>query len=159
MNADETTPADVVRALKTRGVNDPEELLECGTPAQIIAACHRWDRQHNVRPALLVFWIRNHQFEDPGPSSGPSRGEILRARFDEYARRFPVESAIEPHAQLQARCWSDDPDRCPGSMVVIETTYPLISVECDRCGFVAAYPVRSLAAVWVNYHQPSEEIF
>jgi hypothetical protein len=44
-------------------------------------------------------------------------------------------------------------------MVVYESIYPNITVECDRCGFVAAYPVRALASVWVNYRQPPEEVF
>jgi hypothetical protein len=159
MNEHETTTAaGVVRALKARGVNDPEDLLECGTPDQILAACHRWDRQHNVRPALLVFWIRNGQFADPAPAAGPSRSAILRARFDDYAARFPAGATVEPHAQLQARRWPDDPP-CPGRMIVYESIYPNITVECDRCGFVAAYPVRALTSVWINYHQPPEEVF
>ena len=67
----------------------------------------------------------------------------MRARFDEYAARFPEGAVAEPHARLQARQYRDDTP-CAGSLIVIETTYPLISVECDACDYTAAYPARSL---------------
>ena len=67
----------------------------------------------------------------------------MRARFDVYADRYPEGATAEPHARLQARRYPED-DACPGSLVVIETTYPLITVECDVCAYTAAYPARSL---------------
>jgi hypothetical protein len=155
---DETTPADVVRALRARGVDDPEMLLECGSPDEILAACRRWDRRKGVGKGLLVKWIREGQFDEPEPQPKQSRDAILRARFDDYARRLPAGSSVEPHAQLQARR-REDQDSCDGRMVVYESIYPNVTVECDRCGFVAAYPIRMLAAVWANYHQPPEEVF
>ena len=35
----------------------------------------------------------------------------MRARFDEYAARYPEGSIAEPHSDLQARRWPDD-ERC-----------------------------------------------
>jgi hypothetical protein len=157
-NGTDSRPAEAVRALRARGIDNAEELLQFGTPEQILTACHRWDGRRGVGPGLLAGWVRMRQFAEPEPQPKQSRAEILRARFDEYARRFPEGSIVEPHAQMQARRWPDEP-LCPGQMVVWSTTYPNIAVECDRCGLVAAYPVRSLASVWANYHQPPEEVF
>jgi hypothetical protein len=136
-------PVEAVKALRARGVNNPEDMLEHATPEQILAACHRWDGQRGVNPGLLVHWIRAGEFGEPAATPPPSKGEQMRARFDEYAARFPEGAVAEPHARLQARRWPED-DPCPGDLIVIETTYPLISTECDRCDFVAAYPLRSL---------------
>jgi hypothetical protein len=157
-NDNEPEPIEAVHALRARGIDNAEELLQYGTPAQILTACRRWDGRRGVGPGLLAGWVRTGQFAEPEPQPKQSRDAILRARFDDYAHRFPAGSTVEPHAQLQARRWPDD-EPCPGRMVVYESLYPNITVECDRCGFVAAYPVRSLAAVWANYHQPPEEVF
>ena len=157
---DEPTPIDAVRALRTRGVNDPDDLLECGSPAEILAACHRWDRQQNVKPGLLVHWIRNGQFHDPGVVHA-SKTAVHQARFDEYAQRFPVGSVAEPHDRLQQRRWPED-ERCPGRMIVVDHAGLSIVAECDACQFEAAYPVRALHVLggpYLREAQPPEEVF
>ena len=146
MNDNDNTTLAALNALRERGVDSPETLLSFGTPAQIIAACHRWDRLPGVRKNLLVKWIRDGDFDAPeaaAPVAAPSKAANMRARFDEYAARFPEDSVAEPHARLQARRYPED-EPCAGSLIVIETTYPLISVECDTCDYTAAYPIRSL---------------
>lgn len=137
-------PVDAVHALRDRGVDQPEQLLEHATPMQILAACHRWDQRQGVRPGLLVKWIRAGQFEDEPSPPAQGRAAVLRARFDEYASRFPVDATVEPHRSLTARQWPGDELDCAGSMVVTEAIYPLLALECDRCGFEAAIPVRHL---------------
>ena len=132
-----------VEALRARGVNNPEDMLEHATPADILIACHRWDGQRGVSPGLLVHWIRNGEFDEPPALPPPSKGATMRARFDEYAARFPEGAVAESHRALQARRYPED-EPCPGSLIVIETTYPLITVECDQCDYQAAYPARSL---------------
>lgn len=139
----DTTAIEAVTALRARGVDTAEDLLEHATPAQILAACHRWDGRQGVGPGLLVRWIRQGQFAEPEPAGAPSKGELMRARFDVYADRYPEGATTEMHAELQARRYPED-DPCPGDLIVIETTYPLITVECDECGYEAAYPAHSL---------------
>lgn len=138
-----TTPMEAVKALRARGVDTAEDLLEHATPEQILTACHRWDGRQGVGPGLLVSWIRAGQFEEPAPAGAPSKGEQRRARFDEYAARFPEGAVAEPHARLQARRWPED-DPCPGSMIVVDAIYPLLTMECDQCGFTAALSTRHL---------------
>lgn len=144
---DPTAPVEAVRALRARGVDQAEDMLQHGTPEQILAACHRWDARKGVGPGLLVRWIRAGEFEDP-PSAPPiSKAQQQRDRFEQYTRRFPIGIVVEPHATLIARRWPGDleyGDACAGDMVVIEALFPLLSMECDRCGFVAAVGVRDL---------------
>ena len=54
-----------VAALRARGVNTAEAMLEHATPEQILLACHRWDSQQGVGPGLLANWIRTGQFLEP----------------------------------------------------------------------------------------------
>ena len=146
-NGNPPTPADALRALTARGVNGAHDLLELGTPEEILSACHRWDGEKNVRPGLLVRWIRDGKFEGEEEAPAPSKGAQLRARFEEYAARFPEGEAVELHASLIQRRWPDEyaqGDVCAGEMIVIEVTYPLLSMECNACGFVAALPARHL---------------
>ena len=140
---DELRPMNAVNALRARGVDTAEALLEDATPEQILAACRRWDSRQGVGPGLLVRWIRAGEFDEPASPTGPSKTEIMRAKFDTYAARFPEGEVAEPHARLQARRYPED-DPCPGNLVVIGTTYPAIAVECDTCDYTAAYPLRSL---------------
>jgi hypothetical protein len=137
------TPVEAVQALRARGIDNAENLLEHGTPDQIIAVCRRWDGRQGVGGGLLVKWIRNGEFDEPEPEPTLTPAEQLRARFDEYATRFPVGTVIERHHVLQARRWPND-DPCPGSMTVVDTTYPTFVIECDRCGFPAGVPPRHL---------------
>ena len=150
----ETTIADALRALRARGVNTAEEVLELASPEQILTACRRWDTETDVSPGLLVHWIRNGQFETP-PAAGTtakSKGAVLRERFAEYAARFPEGSTVETHHALLERRWPDDVARavenghpiCDGSMVVTSATYPVLAMECDACGFEAGVTPRQL---------------
>jgi hypothetical protein len=148
-------PIDAVRALRSRGIGNAEDLLEYGTPDEILAACRRWDSREGVGPGLLARWIRDREFVEE-PAAPQSKAVIMRARFDEYAARFPVGAVAERHADLQARRWPED-DPCPGDMVVIETTYPLVSMECDQCGFVAALGPRQLHVLGEQQPLPRHE--
>jgi hypothetical protein len=150
---EEPTPADAVRALRARGVDTADELLAYGTPPQILSACERWDRRQGVGPGLLARWIRDGTFEEPDPEP-PKRGKAaqLRERFDEYVRRFPVGAVAESHADLVRRRWPDDWERakqrdeevCPGDMIVVAASYPVLEMECDECGFSAGLTPRHL---------------
>jgi hypothetical protein len=157
---DEPRPADAARALRARGIDDAESFLDCGTPEQILAACHRWDRLTGVGKGLLVKWLRNGEFHEPTVVKA-SKAAVHQARFDEYAQRFPVGSIAEPHDRLQQRRWPDD-QRCPGQMIVVDHAGLTIVAECDACQFEAAYPVRALHVLggpYLREAQPPEEVF
>ena len=142
----ELRPAAAVRLLRERGVDQAEAMLALATPEEIMMVCARADaRGGRVGPGLIVQWIRAGEFEDPKPPP-PKKGAILRARFDAYAARYAVGETTEPHAALIARRWPDDLERnpCAGDLIVWDATYPNIAVECDACGFEAAYSLRSL---------------
>lgn len=143
-NGNDPRPIEAVKALRDRGVSTAEDMLEHATPEQILTACHRWDAHRGTKqPGLLVHWIRQGQFDEPAAAGAPSKASMMRARFDEYAARFPEGSVAEPHARLQARRWPQD-ERCAGSMIVVDAIYPLLAMECDECGFLAALPAQSL---------------
>jgi len=140
-------PVEAVQALRARGVDTAEQMLQLATPAQILAACRRHDaRQGRVGPGAIVKWIRDGEFDDPLDPPAHSRPAQLRARFDEYVRSLPVGRTVEPHCALVARCWPGELDDgvCGGDMVVIEATYPVLSMACDECGLVAAIGPRHL---------------
>jgi hypothetical protein len=130
---------EAVRALRDRGIDNAEELLEYGTPEEILRVCRRWDSRKGVGPGLLARWIRSREFDEPEPASG--KADQLRARMAEYARRFPVGSVAETHRVLSARRWPDD-DPCSGEMVVVEADASVLALECDACGFGVAYTPR-----------------
>ena len=66
-----TTVIDAVRALRARGIDNAEDMLEHGTPPELLAACHRWDQRKNVGPGVLVAMIRAGEFRDPTPPTRP----------------------------------------------------------------------------------------
>ena len=138
--------AAAVAALRTRGVNTAEGLLEHATPEQILTACHRWDSQTGVGPGLLAQWIRTGQFLEPEPEAPPTPREQLQAKFERYAARYPVGTIIEPHRVLDARRWpewANDPP-CTGNMVVVDTNYPVLALQCDQCRFETGISPRPL---------------
>jgi hypothetical protein len=146
-NDNDTRPIEAVHALRARGVDQAEAMLAEASPDEILAACHRWDSRSHVGPGLLVRWIREHEYEDPPEATPPSKAQQLRDRFEDYARRFPTGTAAESHRDLIARRWPAELEYgliCEGDLIVIEATYPLLTMECDRCGFVAALPIRAL---------------
>ena len=133
-------PIDAVRALRERGVDQAEEMLELATPEQILMVCARADRRGNIGPGLIVKWIRERQFEDEVPVV--DHAAQLRARFDDYAKRFPEGSVAEPHARLQGRKgYRVD---CPGRLLVVDIPEGAIVAECDICGEEWSYTVRTL---------------
>jgi hypothetical protein len=139
--ADHLAVRAVLHALRARGVDDAERLLEFGSPEQIMLACERWDQRSGVRPGLLVSWIRKGDFAEPIAPSAPRRSSKdaqQRARFDQIAARHPEGSAARPHAGLR---WRDD---CPGLMIVVMVSYPVIELECDKCGAECAVTPRCL---------------
>ena len=99
MNDNGSASIDAVKALRARGIGNAEDLLEYGTPDQILGACHRWDQRKNVGPGVLAAMIRNGEFVDEQPArpAAPTSASRLRARFDEYVARFPEGSVAEPH--------------------------------------------------------------
>jgi hypothetical protein len=145
-------PVDAVKALRARGVNNAEGMLEHATPAQILAACRRWDAEQGVTAGLLVHWIRAGEFEAPSPPTARSKAAQLRERFGEYARRFPEGAVVEPHRRLLERRWPDDVERavelgddlCDGDLVVVSASYPVLEMECSACGFAAGIGPRHL---------------
>jgi hypothetical protein len=140
-----TNEMDAVRALRARGVNSPEVLLEFGTPDEILGACHRWDQQKGVSSGLLVKWIRDRNFVQE-PKAVVSQAARNHALFQEYAARFPEGAVAETHATLIARRYPDelDDDVCAGNMIVFQALEPNLAIECEACGFVTGIPVRSL---------------
>ena len=131
------TPDQAIAALHARGVDQTGPLLEQATPDQILLACHRWDARTGVGPGLLVNWIRTGQFLEPEPEAPPTPSQQLRAKFDRYAQRYPIGFVVEPHRVLDARRWPEwgnDPP-CPGHMTVTATKYPVLALQCDKCGF------------------------
>jgi hypothetical protein len=174
VNGSSTDPdtMDAVHALRSRGIDNGEELLAYGTPAEILAACRRWDGRPGVGPGLLARWIRSQQFPEPEPTPAPAANKRaeLRARFEAYARRFPPGSIAEPHRRLIERRWPDDVERalelgqdlCDGDMIVADAIYPQLIAECDRCDFEAAYPVRGLHVLGAQLEpvpDPEEAVF
>ncbi|MCI4360651.1 MAG: hypothetical protein L3J91_03025 [Thermoplasmata archaeon] len=139
MNNDKTLGA--LHALRDRGVDKAEELLELATPEQVAAVCRRWDSRSGVGPGLLAHWIRAGDFYEPEPEAKRSQDEIYRAKFDETLARLPVDGAVEAHRDLELRLWRTEID-CDGMMIVAESTYPHLALVCDECGFEAAIPVR-----------------
>lgn len=138
----ETRPSDVVHALRERGVDNGEELLQFGTPEQILAACRRWDARQNVGPGLLARWIRDQEFPEEGAPVVDKRAQ-LEARFADYAARYPEGSITEPHARLQTRKGYHE-DACPGNLVVFDVLDLVIMAECDACGEEWSYTARTL---------------
>jgi len=136
----EPAALDAIKALRSRGVDNAEPLLKHATPDEIMAACRRWDARTGVGPGLLAKWIRDREFIAPNEPQAVSKADRLRRQFTEYAKRFPVGASIEPHANLQ----TEDENPCDGSMTVAGTAYPSLIVDCDTCGYEAAYTPRSL---------------
>jgi hypothetical protein len=139
---DQPTRADALRALRERGVTSANDLVEHTDPDKIMSACRKWDREPGASPALLAWRIIHGHTADDGPKV--SKGEQLRVRFDDYARRFPEGTVTETHAALWARRYPDEVCDCAGRLVVWDAHYPNIAVECDGCSFEVAYPVGSL---------------
>lgn len=155
-----TTPSEptdlaersAVRAMRDRGITNPDGLLQYASPEDILGACEWWDRQTGVRTGLLVTKIRDGGInpDELPPSLEDRRRERareLRDRFDRISANYAEGAVTETHAAMQQRQWPDDPHRCDGRMTVTENTYPHITVRCDVCAFDAAYPLSQLGVL------------
>lgn len=138
-----TSTAQAIIEMRQRGIDDAESLVSSTSPDRIIQTCQWWDGLSGVTKGLLVKKIREGGVDvEPAPSSKRAR---LRERFDEFASNYSVGDIPESHAKLQARQHPED-DRCAGMMVIVDQpTWPFVNVQCDLCGFQAAYPARSLS--------------
>lgn len=155
-----TEEMDAVRALRARGVDNAEGLLDSATPEAILRTCEWWDGLSGVRPGLLVKRCREGGVPEAvtavvGDPEGDRVAELIqrggrvpdtqkklrdrvyRGRFERYADAFPVGAVSETHTELAARLWSEDEHTCSGGMVVVELAYPHVTIECDECGFDA----------------------
>jgi hypothetical protein len=142
----ELQPIDVIRAMRARGIDNAEELLQYAPLEAIRATCEWWDSKPGVGAGLLAKKIRQGGVELPPQPAPGAVEERLRATHDEYAQRFPVGSIAEPHARLQERRGYDDKP-CPGSIIVRSHDYPVWIVECDGCDYDAGMTPRALRAV------------
>jgi hypothetical protein len=155
------SPAEALDALRARGVRQAADQLDRATPAEILTACHRWDREQDQArqrgkdgpgSGVIVHWIRSGQFTEPESASAVSKAAQLRARLAEAARQFPPGTVVESHRDMLARRWPEDLNRaveldqtiCDGQIVVATAIYPVLELECDACGFAAGLPPRSL---------------
>ena len=152
---------DAVRALRARGVDQAEPLLEHGTPDEILSACRRFDaRQGRVGPGWLVTEIRAGHYTDPEPENEPSVSDRLKAQFIEHQARLPVDTVIERHTDLEARLWQRT-ETCPGLMRVGPSSYPILWLVCSICQFEVGVPVRQLQHVQphVDHYNPENDPF
>ena len=149
-----STRTDALDALTERGVHHPEQLADCGTPDEIIAACHRWDRQDGVTTGLLVKWIRDGDFPPPEPANPYRR---LKTRFEDYARKYPAGTVVESSHYRPTRVPDSKPDapiwdrvrhvECDGTVRITSASFPTILCECDKCRYECAIPARLVHAL------------
>jgi hypothetical protein len=130
---------DAAAALRARGVDQIEPLLDAATPAQIFAACRRFDKRDGAGPGLLAHWIRHATVPEDEPTE--SNTARLRRRFQEVVADYPPGSMIGIHRAVQA---DDDERPCDGEMIVLEAAFPLLVIRCDECGFEGALTPRGL---------------
>lgn len=138
---------DAIRALRNRGVDQAEPLLETATPNEILSTCHRFDaRQGRVGPGWLVTEIRAGHYTDPDDT--PSVADRLQAQFTEHQRRLPADTIID-------RCAHTD---CTGWMRVQPSTYPILVVACSVCRAQDGYPIRALPTLHPLRDQPDPNL-
>lgn len=74
---------------------------------------------------------------------------------DEVIKRYPVGAAVEWHATIIRRRYPEDvreaiatgEDLCDGEMIVTANAFPILAMECDRCGWEAAHTPSSLHTI------------
>lgn len=144
----ETTPIErqdrsrieALHALRDRGVEDAESLLEAASVDRIMATC-KWADRQGASTRLLV-WKVKHGGVDPADLAVKGKRQRMQERFAEIAQRYPVGWIAEPHRQLQRRRGYDED--CDGMLIVVEPPqFPTVVVRCDACAYEAAFPVLS----------------
>ena len=136
-----TTNLDAVQALRARGVDQAETLLEIADPDDLVALCRRFDvRQGRVGPGWIVSEARAGHFADPAPPpEPPTPEEQMRARFDETLRRLPLDTPIWRHADMEPPHRLEE---CPGVMRIEESFYPIVVIACSVCRDSIGVPIR-----------------
>jgi hypothetical protein len=161
MSASNDRPMDAVQALRDRGIDNPESLLQYADPEAIIRTCEWWDGLKNVGTGLLVSKVREGGIASPDGLSEKARKHArLVDRFAEVAQRFAPGDVTETHARMQCRAcgtpdarWQhpDEEELCGGDLVVIAVSsdieVPCIEVRCDACLFESCYSPRSAAVL------------
>ena len=154
-----TEPIEAVRAMRERGIDNAEDLLQYAPPDRILAACAAWDERKgrtNVGPGLLAKMVRDGGPDPtPPPLDAPFVIRGLREKFDRYIAANPVGGVVEPHVEPQRRRWPDD-EPCDGNLITVEIDTPTATdltedssapgwhhIVCDVCQFPASYKVRT----------------
>jgi hypothetical protein len=145
-------PIEAVRALRDRGIDNAEDLLEHATPDAIIRTCEWWDRQTGVGTGLLVSKVRKGGMaEELTSADGLTEKQRkllrLRAKFEELTKVFVPGAVAEAHAALISRRKNDAYDSCDGNLIVVSVLDDSLAVRCDACRFDAAYSLRLAVAV------------
>ena len=141
-----TATLDAVHALRARGVDQAEQLLELGDPEELLELCGRFDaRDGRVGPGWIVSEARAGHFTDPEPPpTPPTPEEQHQAKFAAALRRLPPGTAIWRHAEMEPPHRLEE---CPGLMRVEESTYPTLTIACTVCLDTVAVPVRLVHAL------------
>lgn len=140
MNDNSTSTA--LTMLRDRGIDDAESFLNSTDPQTIIRTCKWFDREKNASKRLLAWKLKQGGVaEEDAPVNKQAR---MRDIFDRYLQQHPIGSRLCSHVQLSARKWPDDKETCPGQMLVVEASYPVLEMECDVCGLDAALTPRAM---------------
>ena len=135
---DAASEYDAIHALERRGIDNPERVLDLLSPERILATCEWYDRQQGARTGVLVWKIRNGGVEPSAVSSTLDRPRS-RPVYDDSG--LPV--LFMAHADWDKR--RDFTVSCAdGQLMAVAAVYPIVTVECDRCGFLAGLGHRGL---------------
>lgn len=160
---------EALHAMRTRGIDNAEELLTFATPDEIVATCAWWDarkaERRDVHAGLLASKIRAGGIE-PGAVPEPAE-DRKQALADWVHEHYPIGAVVEPHQLMARRCNHVDV-KCGGDMVVLWTDgiyaevqnpddkavidivrvdrpdWPILNCQCSQCEFVAAYSPRAM---------------
>ena len=146
------TVEEAIAELVNLGVTGSIDIGTMYDPDLILGWC-RWakERREHGQQVGTGLIVRNIRGGERPPLQGPSdrtpKVDQLREKFGRYARRLPVGGVVESHQRLHSRRWPDDELDCGGALRAFDVKFPVVAVECDKCGFTAAYTARSLPAI------------
>lgn len=124
-------------AMRQRGVENPDTFIDGLDPDRILGACQWFDRQQGGSVGLLIWKIRQG-------------GVAVRTVEEPQAIRRPVwRMPPEPIFYKTHAAWDQQrgyPDTCTGRLMVVEADYPVATVECDQCDFLAGLTVKAMPA-------------